>query len=667
MVFSVANSFLRAISGYFFFLVLILFCNNLHAQKRNNVWAFGDSVGLNFNTNPVSVFKSGSKGLKPPYYISSICDKEGNLMFYTDGITVWNRNNRILPVYNKYWPWFENVIPLITPYVGNDSLYYIFGVESDGLDRPNPNSHKLIYFSTKMYKSGDIEEVVYPRPSNKLFPAILLTDASRVLAGTGHCNQVDTWIIGHSPGAFFSFLITKNGVDPVPVISSVPSSVLPLKKLNVDISNLKISANSERMALPDNDNNKIVVFDFDNQTGKFSNPLVFSITDKETIEDVELSADGKKLYYGSFITEEDDIGAKVHFLYQLDLDAGPPDEIKKTLYRVNGRGDRTPCIRSCYMIQRTMQLGPDGKIYVNRRESDIGIDKNIGVIEDPSAIGKNVQYYASKIDLKRMPKYINYNYIRSASFTLKENSIQYNKNTCFDQPVQFNPIYNRLDSIKWDFGDSQSGNLNLSSQKNPSHKYPGPGTYIVHAVIYDRCLADTATATVFINKEASVHVPASIKDTLLCAGEKLTFDATAPFIKKYIWDDGYNKAKRDIDKAGSYTVTVYNDCSFESKTFNVTFKMCPCKPYIPNAFTPNYDGLNDVFRPVIECVPKEYQFQIYDRYGGIIFKSDKLNEGWNGNKGQTPLSAGIYVWILNYRHPGTRKFISKKGTVTLLR
>ncbi|MEO6219118.1 MAG: hypothetical protein ABIO81_01730, partial [Ginsengibacter sp.] len=236
-----------------FRVFLILFCisfalQNLHAQKRNNVWAFGDSVGLNFNTNPVSLFKSKSKGTTPPYYISSICDKDGNLMFYTDGLTMWNRNNIPLPVYNKFWPWFDNVMPLITPYIDNDSLYYIFGVESNGLDKPNPNSHKLLYFSTKMYKSGDIEEAVYPRPSNKLFPTILLPNASRVLAGTGHCNQVDTWIIGHSPGAFYTFLMTKNGVNPVPVITQVPASVLPLKLLNVDISNLKISANSERMA-----------------------------------------------------------------------------------------------------------------------------------------------------------------------------------------------------------------------------------------------------------------------------------------------------------------------------------------------------------------------------------------------------------------------------------
>jgi gliding motility-associated-like protein len=114
-------------------------------------------------------------------------------------------------------------------------------------------------------------------------------------------------------------------------------------------------------------------------------------------------------------------------------------------------------------------------------------------------------------------------------------------------------------------------------------------------------------------------------------------------------------------------VTIFNDCSFDRKLFKVTFKLCPCGLHMPNAFTPNSDGLNDVFKPVFECSPKEYQLKIYDRYGSIVFESNQSNEGWNGKKRQNELPVGIYMWMIKYQHPGTKEMIRKTGIVTLLR
>ncbi len=604
----------------------------------------------------------------PPYYLSSICSKDGGLLFYTDGVNLWNRDGFTLPKYNKWWPWFGNVVPLITPHISNDSLYYIFAVDDEEAEGAGGiNSFKLQYVSIKMYKPGDIEEAVYPRPTNvRDYYSTLLSNTSHVLAGTGHCNQIDTWITTHSPGGLYSFLVTTTGVSPTPVITTVPENILPLQKLNTRYGNIKFSANSERLIIPDADNNKIVVFDFDNQTGKFSNPVKLSAPKDQYLEDAEISADGSKLYFGSYEINDPEAASEIHYIYQMDLNAGSAADIEKTLYKVNA-GDRTVCLRSCNILRRTMQLGPDGRIYANRREY-IGLDyeQTMGVIEDPSKAGKDCNYRGTEVDLKKQYKFLNYSYIRSGSFTPRENSIQYKRNNCVDQPVEFSLIFNRLDSVKWDFGDVSSGNNNYSTLRKPLHQYPGPGTYTVRAIIFDRCFVDTAYSAVFITEDKIVQPP-PLKDTVMCQGASFVVDGTAPNAKQYRWEDGTTNPFRTINKSGTYTITITNDCSLDTKSFTATFNICPCNSYIPNAFTPNYDGLNDEFKPVFDCFPFDYQFNVYDRYGSLVFASDKLNAGWNGKKRNEVLQVGIYVWTLQYRHPGTKEFIRKKGFVTLLK
>lgn len=636
------------------------------AQKRNNVWIFGDSTGLNFNTNPVTPFYSKLNVVSLPYYVSSICDEDGDLLMYTDGLNIYNRDNFIFPKYNNWWPWVGNVIPLIVPYIDNDSLYYIFGVNDGGTT--GVNNLMLQYFTTKIYKPGDIEEAVYPRPTSyNNFYTTLALNASHALAGTIHCNQKDIWITVHSPGTLMSFLVTSAGVSNTPVVTPVPDNILPSALLQTKYSNIKFSANSERLIIPDNDRNEIVVYDFDNQSGTFSNPMVFPMPNGMILEDIEISADGSKLYFGAYEFTDPDVGAEIHFIFQLGLNAGGRDEILKTLYKVNF-GDRVACIRSCYVLKRTMQLGPDGKIYINRREGlNINQDKTLGVIEEPSKVGKAVSYKGTAVDLKMVPKTLNYSYIRSGSFTPKDNSIQFKKQNCADQPVDFSLIFSRVDSVKWDFGDPQAGNANFSRLRKPQHQFPTPGTYNITAVIYDRCFVDTAVAEVTITPDQKVALPEHLTDTTLCMGEELVYNVYAPNVTQYVWDNLSTSPERKITETGDYTITIYNDCSFDYKTFHVAFRECTCNSFIPNAFTPNHDGINDTFGPVFDCSPQDYVFNVYDRYGQKIFSSAKKDKAWDGKIGSEIASPGIYAYTVLYRHPSTSEIVRKKGTVVLLR
>src|SRR5437764_9084847 len=105
-------------------LLLLFLCSlACSAQKRNNVWAFGDSLGLDFNTDPVSAIKTRSSIVEAPYFLSSICDTSGMLWFYSDGLRIWNTNNVRLPKHGNFWPWDGHVMPLFVPYPNNDSLF----------------------------------------------------------------------------------------------------------------------------------------------------------------------------------------------------------------------------------------------------------------------------------------------------------------------------------------------------------------------------------------------------------------------------------------------------------------------------------------------------------------------------------------------------------------
>ncbi len=91
-------------------------------------------------------------------------------------------------------------------------------------------------------------------------------------------------------------------------------------------------------------------------------------------------------------------------------------------------------------------------------------------------------------------------------------------------------------------------------------------------------------------------------------------------------------------------------------------------PYIPNAFTPNGDGLNDVFR-VVGLPPENitmYNLAVYNRWGQIIFRSGDISEGWDGTSGGSPCPADSYIWILFYEEGGKNK-VSNRGTITLVR
>ena len=91
-------------------------------------------------------------------------------------------------------------------------------------------------------------------------------------------------------------------------------------------------------------------------------------------------------------------------------------------------------------------------------------------------------------------------------------------------------------------------------------------------------------------------------------------------------------------------------------------------PFIPSAFTPNGDGLNDRFKIIgipYESITK-FNLHIYDRWGQMIFKSDDIREGWDGTLNGQLCQEGVYVWSIYYED-NKKKPVTNKGIITLLR
>jgi len=135
----------------------------------------------------------------------------------------------------------------------------------------------------------------------------------------------------------------------------------------------------------------------------------------------------------------------------------------------------------------------------------------------------------------------------------------------------------------------------------------------------------------------------------------------------FSWNTGSTDNPIIIYKPGVYLVTVFwGDC--EEKA-SYTLEECPCLAYIPNTFTPNGDGVNDVFQPSLSCYEtlKSYRLSIYDRWGNLIFWSLDYAIGWDGTTYKGGACAeGVYNAVIAYT-TSKDEHVVKNIAITLLR
>ena len=661
-------------SIYLFFL-LFHFSLQLFCQKEGNIWYFGFNARVDFNSGSPVVLTDGQTYTYEGS--ATISDANGHLLFYTDGMSVWNRNHQLMANgTGLLGDPSSTQSGVIVPKPNSNTLYYIFTVDAWA----NPNG--FTYSEVDMSLNGGLGDV----NSNKNIQ--LLTPTCEKITAIKHANNKDIWVITHAwnSDAFYAYLITSSGLTIIGINGDTYYS----------IGYLKASPNGNKIASASS-SNALQLFDFDKTNGIISNPLTLGVG--EYFYGLEFSPSGKLLY----LTNEGDMN-----IYQFNLDAIDIPQSKLII----GSNTSSPL--------GALQIASNGKIYV-------AANQHLSVINNPDVIGlgcnysNNSLYLNGNIVVLGLPNFIQ-SYFNSSSFSFEK--------TCYSDSTAFNLSASSYDSLIWNFGDPNSGINNISKIKNPKHKFSNAGVYTVSVIIYNNENTDTLSQSVEIFK-TTVELG---NDTTLCEGETLKLDASLPnatykwqdnssnaefmvnqpnvywvevtsngcsdidsikvdynpipsinlgkdtlicsntdfFLNaytenaSYLWNNGSTNATLKITNAGVYNVEISVDGCKNMDSIQITLENCDAIIEMPNVITPNGDGINDVFEPIkFENIASANMY-IYNRWGNLLFQTNNLPVEWDGKTKNAESTEGTYFWIIEYTSINDEKN-NMTGNLTLIK
>ena len=153
-------------------------------------------------------------------------------------------------------------------------------------------------------------------------------------------------------------------------------------------------------------------------------------------------------------------------------------------------------------------------------------------------------------------------------------------------------------------------------------------------------------------------------DTSFCQGESITL--TSDFANTYLWSNGANTSTIDLNVAGLYWLQLNNGTCFKRDSITLSTELCDIVIELPNSFTPNGDGFNDVFMPKENQGIANATLRILNRWGAEIFFTENLSQGWDGTFNNKSCTDGTYFWTIEYSNAVGEK-IGKAGYLTLLR
>ena len=294
---------------------------------------------------------------------------------------------------------------------------------------------------------------------------------------------------------------------------------------------------------------------------------------------------------------------------------------------------------------------------------DIGMSSANGMGSIPTFTADNTNDFIQSVTITVAPKYPTTCGGEAKTFTI----------TVYPQkPLELN-LGNDTTICKADSLLLKAGHPNATSYQWQDN-FTG-STYIVYkhagqfwVVISNECHKAKDTINISLLKDLQVNLG---KNVAFCEDENIykILDVTN-VNASYLWQDGSTSPVYIVEQPDIYAVTVSNICTSVSSSVEITIKDCrELELWISNSFTPNGDGLNDIFKPEINSpeLLKEYEMKIYNRWGELVFISTDFQTGWNGkNQKNKDCPPEIYSVIFKYASNG-EKYIIKKTSVTLIR
>ena len=348
-------------------LLAFLFCiygfNESLAQSEAALWYFGKHAGIKFTKDGPLVLNESA--LSTEEGCATISDKDGNLLFYTDGVSVWNRKHQVMPNGNdlKGHP-SSTQSGVIIPKPGESDIFYVFTIAEQGKE------NGFRYSIVDMGLSGGFGDVTIKN-------YLLTSPVTEKITAVKHRDSHSIWVITHEwqNNRFLAYKIDSTGVSKKPVETLI-GSIHKGSTTNTQ-GYMKASPDGTQIALALENDHLTEIFDFDNLTGKLSNCIQLRLKNESYNYGIEFSHNGSLLYVSA---------AGTGIVYQYNLQAGSEDKIMESVINV-GRSDDKTWIGA-------LQIATDGKIYF-----PIYNKPYLGVIESPDSIGLACQYRNNAIFL----------------------------------------------------------------------------------------------------------------------------------------------------------------------------------------------------------------------------------------------------------------------------
>ncbi len=591
-----------------------------HAQQRANIWYFGNHLGIDFSSGTPQILENSS--MLAEAGCSSICDENGDLLFYTNGNKVWNKNHDLMQNGDSLnGSQLVNQNSVIVPKPLCDSLYYLFTIND--YDSLRGFNYSVININ-KDFGRGKIVEKNISVSKNLL----------EKIAAVNHCNSVDYWVVTHGySNNFYVYLLSEDGFNTDTVKSKTGTAP------KSDIGYLKVSPAGNKIVLPVNKDSILAeIFDFNNKTGKVYNPVKILAHQENTYcYGIEFSPDGDFLYVNT--------GGKKYELFQYDLKNKDQAGLNASAVKIAGGNNYA------------MQLAPDGKIYIAKENRP-----SIAVINYPSRKGEDCEYVESAINftsgnsLMGLPNFVQ-TWFYEADFSIK--------NTCLLDSTVFSFNQNQnYDSLFWKINTNKNSyNIN-NEPSNITYVFEDAGVYMVELNAYHCGILEEVRKEVEIFPYPNLDLPS---DTGICKNCSVTINVGNNY-DSYLWNTGAETNYIVVYDEGLYYVTVEKNACASSDSIYVR-EVEPVVSF-PNAFTPNGDGLNDKFGLVNTINIKDFHMWIHDRRGMIVYDSRDPFDEWDGSFQSRPCYSQTYVWNVVYTYKDEKGLIIKKserGLINLIR